>query len=467
VTAPSKQSVIPTRGVLAALIAFTLGASLANAQGVEPLTLSAALERLPQSPDWQLADLNFSASQRALETALAAGGFNLNAGGAYSLTRQTNDSTGNNGEITPAGTVSSNANLTANASISVLPWSQSAVQAQNAARGLEQAAFDRLDARKSLTLNVTTQYFAARITTKDLDLTKGNEALSTLRLKVATQQQANGQITYDQLLGVQQALETAKVNTLTATNTLELARLTLFNSLGLAPNDAVLSSAPTEYAPPTITLEILLKSALEQRNDVLKATSKLHQAEDALAAAQFNRWLPNSSISLGYGQLGSGGPSITGSLNLQSGLAGLNTTVPVYQNPQPGSNPGLTFSINASIPILAPSQDAQINAAQTNLETARKMLEGVKRNAELDIRQKDNNAVIASQRLAIAKLGLQSARSSLETGKARFASGTITAIDLQSAEQNTKQAERDLENAVVATQTAGLGLQIALGKDVS
>lgn len=138
-TAPSKQSVIPTRSFLhAALIAFALGASLANAQGAEPLTLSAALERLPQSPDWQLADLNFSASQRAFETALAAGGFNLNAGGSYSLTRQSDDSTGNGGVLTPAGTVSSNANLTANASISVLPWSQSAVQAQNAARSLEQ-----------------------------------------------------------------------------------------------------------------------------------------------------------------------------------------------------------------------------------------------------------------------------------------------------------------------------------------
>jgi outer membrane protein len=117
------------------------------------------------------------------------------------------------------------------------------------------------------------------------------------------------------------------------------------------------------------------------------------------------------------------------------------------------------------IPILAPSQDAQVGSAQTNLETARKTLESAKRGAELDLRQKYNEAFIATQRLSIAKLGLQSARSSLETNKAKQTAGTITVFDVQSAEQTLKQAERDLENAVATTQVSGMKLQVALGKE--
>jgi outer membrane protein len=140
----------------------------------------------------------------------------------------------------------------------------------------------------------------------------------------------------------------------------------------------------------------------------------------------------------------------------------------VYQNPEPKSiNPALTFSVNVSIPILAPGQDAQLGSAQTNLDTARKTLESAKRIAELDIRQRFNDAFIATQRLAIAKLGLQSARSSLETNRAKQTAGTITALDVQSAEQTAKQAERDLENAVAATHVSGMRLQVALGKDPS
>jgi outer membrane protein len=455
---------------------LAMGLSVAFAQEGGALTLAAALERLPQSPDWQIADLTYAANERALETARAASNLSLNAGGAYGLTRQTNEITTTNivnGQpvttpVSEAGAVNSNANLSANASINVLPWSNAQVQARSSELALQRAAFDRSDARKNLMVNASNQYFAARIAATDLELAKSNENLSEARLKIANQQQTNGQITREQLLSSQQALENAKVGTMAAKNTLELARLSLFNTLGLAPNEATLNTPPTEYVMTKTALETLLKESLEKRGDVQKAMLRLREAEEGLQAAQLNRWLPNSSINLGYGVQGNSGPNINGGLNIQSGVASVSTAYPVYQNPEPKStNPALTFSVSVLIPILAPSQDAQLNSAQTNLETARKTLESAKRGAELDVRQKYNEAFIATQRLSIAKLGLQNARSSIETNKAKQTAGTITALDVQSGEQTAKQAERDLENAVATTQVSGMRLQVALGKDPS
>ena len=455
---------------------LAMGLSVAFAQDGGPLTLAAALERLPQSPDWQIADLTYAASERALENARAASNLSLNAGGAYGVTRQTNEITTTNivnGQpvttpVSEAGAVNSNANLAANASINVLPWSNAQVQARSSELALQRAAFDRSDARKNLMVNATNQYFIARIAATDLELARSNEGLSEARLKIANQQQTNGQITREQLLGSQQALENAKVNTMAAKNTLELARLSLFNTLGLAPNDASLSTPPTEYAMTKTALETLLKESLGKRGDVQKALLRLREAEEGLQAAQLNRWLPNSNINLGYGVQGNSGPSINGGLNIQSGVASVSTAYPIYQNPEPKTtNPALTFSVSVLIPILAPSQDAQLNSAQTNLETARKTLEIAKRGAELDVRQKYNEAFIATQRLAIAKLGLQSARSSLETNKAKQTAGTITALDVQSGEQTARQAERDLENAIATTQVSGMKLQVALGREPS
>ena len=477
-TAPPRTSTNSSRYRLSIAVA-SLGLSVAIAQDAGALTLAAALERLPQSPDWQIADLTYAASERALENARSASNLSLSAGGAYGLTRQTNEITTTNPApgaapivVSEAGATTSNANLAANASINVLPWSNAQVQARSSELSLQRAAFDRSDARKNLMVNSTNQYFVARIAATDLELAKSNENLNEARVKIANQQQANNQITREQLLGSQQALENAKVNTMAAKNTLELARLSLFNTLGLAPNEAtlatILSTPPTEYAMPKATLETLLKESLEKRGDLQKAKLRLQEAEEGLRAAQLNRWLPNSNINLGYGVQGNNGPSINGGLNIQSGVASVSSTYPVYQNPEAKStNPALTFSVSVLIPILAPAQDAQLGSAQTNLETARKLLESAKRGAELDVRQKYNEAFIATQRLSIAKLGLQSARSSLETNKAKQTAGTITALDVQSGEQSARQAERDLENALATTQVSGMRLQVALGKELS
>jgi outer membrane protein len=476
VTAPPRTPTNSSRYRLSIALLASLGLSVALAQDAgAPLTLAAALERLAQSPDWQIADLTYTASERALESARAASNLSVNAGGSYGLTRQTNEVTTTNPVpggapivVSEAGSVTSNANVSANASINVLPWSNTQVQARSSELALQRAVFDRNDARKNLMVNASNQYFTARIAATDLELAKGNESLSEARLKVANQQQANGQITREQLLASQQTFENTKINTTAAKSTLELARLSLFNTLGLSPNEATLSTPPTEYAMPKATLETLLKESLEKRGDVQKAKLRLQEAEEGLQAAQLNRWLPNSSINLGYGVQGSNGPSINGGLNIQSGVASVSTTYPVYQNPEPKTtNPALSFSVNVLIPILAPSQDAQLGSAQTNLETTRKTLESAKRGAELDVRQKYNDAFIATQRLSIAKLGLQSARSSLETNKAKQTAGTITALDVQSAEQGLKQAERDLENAVATTHVSGMRLQVALGKEPS
>ncbi len=443
-------------------VSLLLGAGAANAQS-SSLTLEAALQALPGSADWRVTDLTYQNAQRNFESARAALGIQVNAGGQYSLVSPTAGGTPQQQPLSD----SNNASLSVTASASVLPWSPAAAQFKLAERAFGRAGLDRDDSRRTILVNAVTAYFNARAATLDVRLAQGNQGLAEARLGVATAQQGNGQITREQALTAQQTLENAKINSQLATNNAVIARLTLSNALGLNAASLELTTAPTALALPAGPLEELIAAALGQRSDLARASSRVRDAEDTLAAAQLNRLLPNANLSLGYGVLGttgSGSPSVTGSLNVQSGTASVSASLPVVQSPAPVSPvSGFSLSLSVSLPVLAPSTDAGIRSAESALESAKAALETAKRSADLDVRQRSSEASIATARVETARLGVQSARLALETAKARNGAGLNTALDVRTAEQAVAQSERDFESAVSTQYTAVLRLQNALG----
>jgi outer membrane protein TolC len=329
---------------------------------------------------------------------------------------------------------------------------------------LARAELDRTDSRNTLALNVFNQYFSARISSNDLELAKQNLALSESQLKVATAQQTNGQITKESLLTAQKNLENSKLNLEQASNTLEVNRLTLWNTLNFENSDAVFSSIPNERSLMAGTLDELTKKALTKRSDVQKALSRVADAQDALANAQRDRLLPNASVNLGVTQSGAG--SLSSGLNLQTGSLSVTGTVPLVANTTTtttttGTN--LTISASISIPIVAPASDVKISSAQVTLESAKKSLEQTKQTATLDVRQKYNDAKLAISKLNLAKTTLNAANSSYVTAKARFDAGLSTPIDLEQNRINVLQAERDLEQAVVNQVLVAYRLENAVG----
>ncbi len=425
------------------ILLFFFGLALAaSSQSLEQVLL-----RLPQSLEWQALDLSFLTASRNFESVQAAAGLRVNVGADLNNTTQT---------TTGVNTTSYKVN--ASASLPVLPWASQFDDLRKAERTFERAKLDLRDSRNTLVVNTSTQYFNLRIAQLDLELANSTVALRQNQLKTALVQRSNNQITPDQLATSQQNLETAKINVLQAESSLELAQLTLANTLGQTELTIASSAAPV----PTLstTLEAVLKLAFEQRSDILKSFYTVRDAEDNLLIAQRDRWLPTTTLSLGVSDSGA---SLTTGLNLQTGSLSLGGA---YQPPASTTPSGTTISLSASIsiPVIAPSNDARISSSQTALNVAKQNLERSKKSADLDVRQKFLETQTALRRIDLSKKALENAKNSLSTTQIRVNAGSLTKTDLETSQLAVQQAERDLENTVLSAYLAWLRLENALGK---
>lgn len=212
----------------------------------------------------------------------------------------------------------------------------------------------------------------------------------------------------------------------------------------------------------------MLERALTSRSDVLRALSQLRDAEENLASAERDRLIPNAALSAGYSSGGSNATSVSAGLNFKSGVASLSGAVPLVQGSGGAIQPqGWSVGLSLSVPIFDPVSDSRIRTAQTALQAARQALETTRKAAELDVRQKYQNLQTAKAAIAAARAGLNAANQSLRTAQARLQAGTGTGVDVQVAQLNQLQAQRNLEAALTQAQLAALALQNALGQDLT
>ncbi|GIW25804.1 TolC family protein [Meiothermus sp.] len=418
----------------------------ALAQGA--LELPQALQALPGTLDWKSADLNYESALRQLEAAQAALGLKVSGGADYAL----RESSG------------SNLALSGTASLGVLPWSSSADAVRSAERALERAALTRREARNNLYLALHNQYFNLRQAQTDLTIAQTTLALRERQLQIVRAQNQAGTATLSDLLTAQQNLDTARSGLVSAQGALELARLTLASTLGLGPqqlgNPVTL---PEEPSLPGESLETLLPKALASRSDVLRAQLQVQDAKENLASAERNRLIPNAALSLGYNDSGN---SLSAGLNFKSGVASLSAAVPLVQGSSTLAQ-GYSLGLSLSVPIFDPVSDSQIATAQTALKAAQQALETARKAAELDVRQKYQNLQTAKAAIAAARAGLNAANQNLRTAQARLQAGTGTTVEVQAAQLNQLQAQRNLEAALAQAQLAALALQNALGQDLT
>ncbi|MCS7069277.1 MAG: TolC family protein [Meiothermus sp.] len=435
------KRLFPTIATLLAL------APPALAQGA--LELPQALQALPGTLDWKSADLNYESAVRQLEAAQAALGFKWSGGADYTLRES-----------------GSNLTLSSTASLGVLPWSSSADAVRSAERALERAALTRREARNALYLALHNQYYGLRQAQTDLTIAQTTLALRERQLQIVSAQNQAGTATLSDLLTAQQNLDTARSGLVSAQGALELARLTLASTLGLSPQQLGNPvTAPEEPSLPGESLETLLQRALASRSDVLRSQSQLRDAEENLASAERDRLIPSAALSAGYS---TSAASLSAGLNLKSGTASLSGAVPLVQ----GSGgtvqaQGWSLGLSLSVPIFDPVSDSRISTARTALQAAQQALETTRKAAELDVRQKYQNLQTARAAIAAARAGLNAANQSLRTAQARLQAGTGTSVDVQAAQLNQLQAQRNLEAALIQAQLAALALQNALGQDLT
>ena len=262
------------------------------------LTLKGSLQQLPNSFEWQSADLTYAAAGQSLNAARAATGLSLPVGGDVQAGVAVIGST-----QVSAGTTAASLNVSSSASLALLPWSAAFDGVHTATRSLNRAAFDLRDTRNTQAINLSQAYQNARIAQLDANNVRSSETV------------------------VAQQLEVAKLTTLQATQNLQLSRTQLWNAIGATDASETLESA--KALPLTLRpLETLIQTALTQRVDVQKAVARVGDAEDALNIATRIRLLPSGSVGLSLGQ-GSGGTGILGNLGINTGKPSVTGSTPL------------------------------------------------------------------------------------------------------------------------------------------
>ncbi len=462
-TAPAPTTPAPSNPAPSSLTPTAPIESTPDQAALPALTLETALARLPQTSSWQQADVVYAAAQQQVAAAQAALGLTFGVGGNYNYS----DSFGGAG-LNGAGAVGgrTTAAVSATVGLSVLPWSPVYDNLRAARRSLELAGATRAATRATLVLNVYSQYDAARLAQLDLVTAGGQRDLAAAQLQIVRAQRAQNNATAEAVLTAQASLQSAEATLAQTRGTLDANRRTLFSALGLPLREVNFSSAPPESLT-LPALDPLLTAAQASRSEVAAASYDVQAAQDQLDIALRNRNLPAANLAVQYGQLGGAGTqagtSVSGNLNIQTGVASATFSQPLTGNA--GNLPtSVALSVSATFNILDPVAQAQIQNARTQVERYQLSLTLARQNVELDVRQKYLAAANAQATLGAARTGVTRAQTALATAQAALTAGTATEVTVQSAQLDLATARRTIESSLENAQLTLLTLRAAAGQ---
>lgn len=413
--------------------------------------LDTLLLALRSAPGWRSADLTYRAAQLQLDSARLRAGLNLTTGGSGTLTKAPWDS----GDWTGNGT------LTLSASLPVLPWSPLLEGVRSAERGVQTAALDLRGARAGLTTQLWQAYAGLRAAGDALTLADAQLALSTQLLAAGRDQRAQGLLTESGLLDRQANLEAAQAGRDRAARAVTQARAALTRLLGTDPLPATPDlSRPLPDLTPAGDEATLVARALTARPEVRRAQATLADAQAARDAAALAARLPDVTASVTAGQLasasGAAGRTVSGSLNLTTGVLGAQVSVPLREPKNPVS--GVNLALSASLPILGSTEGAALKQAELGVQQAALALDVARQGAELDVRNRLQASQDERGALDAARTRVRAAELTVQAAQARLDAGLATRLDVAQATLNLTQATQALSAQLDRVSVAGAAL---------
>lgn len=214
---------------------------------------------------------------------------------------------------------------------------------------------------------------------------------------------------------------------------INLARLT-----GLPPNQNydIADDVPFSAAP-SITLEVALRQALEQRSDLKAAEAQVRAAERARSAARAER-LPSFSVSADYGVIGTNPAQAHGTFTVVGAIS-----IPIWQGGRTEGN--------------IQQAEAALAERRAELEDIRSRIESDVRNAYLDLEAATNQVTVALKNIDVTKQNLDLTRQ-------RFEAGVSDNVELVQSQESVATARLDYINSVFAHNLAKLSLARAIGR---
>lgn len=153
---------------------------------------------------------------------------------------------------------------------------------------------------------------------------------------------------------------------------------------------------------------------------------------------------------------GAAGRTVSGSLNLTTGVLGAQVSVPLREPKSPVS--GVNLALNASIPILGSTESAALRQAELGVQQATLALDVARQGAELDVRTRIQAVQDERGALDAARTRVRAAELTVQAAQARLDAGLATRLDVAQARLNLTQATQALSAQLDRVSVAGAAL---------
>jgi len=429
--------------------------SIASSQ--EEWGIEDVLKLIDNAPELKLAQIQLNNAQSAFNTALSAFSPQLNGGIGYSKGEESVTTNLGGTIIQPFEGGKATLSLTQ----IINEDSPAGLALFKAQRELYKAKNTFNTTKKNLEIKIIDQFYNALFAQRQLEIAKDNLILAQKKLKMAEDQFSAKAITESSFMDAQLSVNDSQINLNSAQSNAELALLTLFNTLGIAPKDVKLKGDFT-YNPSELSLDDLIKEAISNNLDLKNAQFSLEEAERAYREALKS----DTTISLSGSYSPQNGHDLSVSIDSKNYQLGLSYSFPVgnYE----GSNTSNTWSIGISLstPIFdGGSKTETIKQAELQVEQAKVNLENTRKSVELSVRQNYQTVMSNKEQVERAKLNLSQKDLIVKNQEARFKLGLITQLDLDSANIQLNQAKLDMDKAIVNYKVSLLQLELILGKE--
>jgi HAE1 family hydrophobic/amphiphilic exporter-1 len=295
---------------------------------------------------------------------------------------------------------------------------------------------------------------------QSLDLARESLRQTNARIQIGTTAPIDAVEAQAEVAARQQNVIVAEAQIETAQDNL---RALVFNQS--SPDFWTTRIAPTElpaFEPTTVDVDGAVRSALQNRTDLLQARKSLEAADINIKYFR-NQTLPDVTAILDYGLTGLGGTPV-----LRTSSVGIPVAVPIGTARNFGSVlgdlfgnqfPSWTVGLSISYPLGHSPQEANLARAQLQTTQAETQL----KNAELQVVTQVRNVarqVVTSERLIDStRAARELAEQRLDAEQKKLAAGTSTTFLVFQAQRDLAQARNDELNAVLSYNRAQIDLQ--------
>lgn len=325
----------------------------------------------------------------------------------------------------------------ANFSDNVFDWS--GIQKSRAANEhLISARHTYQDARDLVVLSVGYAYLQVIASEARVDTAQAQVDTAQALYNQAADQVTAGTSPQIDGLRAQVELKTRQQQLIAAKNDVEIQKLSVARTIGLAPGQQFDLTDKSPYSPfEGMTVDEALKRAYGARSDFQAAMADVRSAEYSERAAKAQRY-PTLSLTADYGAAGEH-PS-TNSHGVFDVRGTLN--IPIFQG-------GMTRG--------------DIAVADAQLQQSREKLDNLRGQIDADIRTALLNLQSAQEQVTVAQSNIALAQQTLSQARDRFSAGVTDTVEVVQAQESVASANENYISALYSYNAAKFSLARALG----